>query len=137
LNVFKYLLEQEHSVYVLIAYAAVISAILTIWVGRTLHRNGRRFLIDAMGGNAELADSVNHLLAVGFYLVSIGYVTLALRTGETLVGIRQTIKLVSDKIGTAVLVWESCTFSTSGSFANSGAEGTPRVGMFLEAGRHA
>ena len=39
-----------------------ISIGLTIWVARTLHQNGRVFLVDAFRGNTELADSVNHLL---------------------------------------------------------------------------
>ena len=56
-----------------------ISVALTVWVARTLHKNGRIFLVDSFHGNEGLADSVNHLLVVGFYLVNIGYVTLALR----------------------------------------------------------
>ena len=39
------------------AYAAYIllSIGLTIWVARTLHRNGRLFLVDVFDGNAQLA----------------------------------------------------------------------------------
>ena len=54
-----------------------ISMALTVWVARTLHTNGRIFLVDSFHGNEKLADSVNHLLVVGFYLINIGYVTLA------------------------------------------------------------
>ena len=82
-----------------------ISIALTVWVATTLHRNGRVFLIDAFGGNVELADSVNRLLVVGFYLVNIGYVTLALRTGVASVdSARIAIELVSEKIGWVLLV---------------------------------
>ena len=72
--------------YILICYAVylAISLGVTVWVARTLHANGRVFLVDAFHGNAELADSVNRLLVAGFYLVNIGYVTLALRTGGNL-----------------------------------------------------
>jgi hypothetical protein len=42
-----------------------ISIALTVWVAKTLHKNGRIFLVDAFGGNEPLADSVNHLLVVG------------------------------------------------------------------------
>ena len=59
-----------------ISYLA-ISIGLTIWVARTLYRSGRVFLLDAFHGNADLADSVNHLLVVGFYLINIGYIALA------------------------------------------------------------
>ncbi len=82
----------------------LISLAVTVWVARTLHKNGRVFLVDAFHGNAELADSVNHLLVVGFYLINIGYVTLALRTSENLATLRAAIELVSDKIGIVLLV---------------------------------
>jgi hypothetical protein len=82
----------------------LISLAVTVWVGRTLHKNGRVFLVDAFHGNAELADSVNHLLVVGFYLINVGYVTLALRTSTNLSTLRAAIELVSDKIGLVLLV---------------------------------
>jgi hypothetical protein len=86
-----------------IAYL-VISVAVTVWVATTLHRNGRVFLVEAFRGNTELADSVNHLLVVGFYLVNIGYVTLALRTNLILHSTREAIELVSDKVGVVLLV---------------------------------
>ena len=61
-------------------------------------------MVDAFHGNTELADSVNHLLVVGFYLINIGYVTLALRATETLNTLRSAIELVSDKVGLVLLV---------------------------------
>jgi hypothetical protein len=82
----------------------LISLAVTVWVARTLHQNGRVFLVDAFHGNTELADSVNHLLVVGFYLINIGYVTLALRTEGNLFSLRSAIELVSDKIGIVLLV---------------------------------
>ena len=82
----------------------VISLAVTIWVARTLQKNGRVFLVDAFHGNVELADSVNHLLVVGFYLINIGYVTLALKTTDNLISLRSSIELVSDKIGVVLLV---------------------------------
>jgi hypothetical protein len=82
----------------------LISLAVTVWVARTLHKNGRVFLVDAFHGNTELADSVNHLLVVGFYLINIGYVTLALRTSGNLDTLRAAIELVSDKIGLVLLV---------------------------------
>src|ERR1700731_529035 len=82
----------------------ILSLAVTVWVARTLHKNGRIFLVDAFHGNAELADSVNHLLVVGFYLVNLGYVTLALKTGAVLAGMRDAIELVSVKIGLVLLI---------------------------------
>lgn len=85
------------------AYLA-ISIGVTIWVAATLHKNGRIFLVDVFHGNEPLADSVNRLLVVGFYLINLGYVTLALRTYEIVNTPRQALELVSDKIGVVLLV---------------------------------
>jgi hypothetical protein len=82
----------------------VICLSVTIWVAHTLHKNGRVFLVDAFHGNIELADSVNHLLVVGFYLINVGYVALVLRATETLNTLRASIELVSDKVGLVLLV---------------------------------
>jgi hypothetical protein len=81
-----------------------ISIGLTAWVAQTLHKNGRTFLVDAFHGNDELADSVNHLLVVGFYLVNLGYVSLALKTTQSLDNAGQSIEALSRKVGLVLLV---------------------------------
>lgn len=81
-----------------------ISLSVTVWVARTLYKNGRIFLVDAFHGNNELAGSVNHLLVVGFYLINVGYVTHALTTDRNIDNFRNAIELVSTKIGTILLV---------------------------------
>lgn len=88
------------------AYAVylALSLAVTVWVGRTLHTNGRVFLIDALHGNAELADSVNHLLVVGFYLINLGYVACMLKTAGDVLTARVAIELVSGKIGGVLLI---------------------------------
>ena len=82
----------------------LISISLTIWVARTLHKNGRIFLVDSFGGNEGLADSVNHLLVVGFYLINIGYVSLALKYGAAAADAQQALESVSTKVGLVLLV---------------------------------
>src|SRR5882757_712705 len=77
----------------------LISVALTVWVARTLHKRGAIFLVDAFQGNAELAASVNHLLVVGFYLINIGFVTLALKSNATVTSSRAAIEMLSDKLG--------------------------------------
>lgn len=90
---------------ILINYALYLALAipLTIWVARTLHRNGRVFLVECFHGNQELADSVNHLLVVGFYLVNIGFVSLYLKTGETLADARGVFEVLSGKMGVVLL----------------------------------
>jgi hypothetical protein len=81
-----------------------LSICLTVWVARTLHRNGRVFLVDVFHGNESLADSVNHLLVVGFYLINFGYVTLALKLGYDVDNARGSIEALSHKVGYVLLV---------------------------------
>ncbi len=81
-----------------------ISIVLTVWVARTLSKNGRIFLVDSFGGNEALADSVNHLLVVGFYLITIGYVTLALRYGTHPTDAAEVMEYLSTKVGLVLVV---------------------------------
>ena len=81
-----------------------VSMALTVWVARTLFRNGRIFLVDVVSGNESLADSLNHLLVVGFYLVNIGYVTMALRYGDKPHDLVQAIEYTSTKVGQVLIV---------------------------------
>ena len=87
-------------------YAAyfLVSVALTVWVGRTLHKNGRVFLLDALSGNDNLADSVNHLLLVGFYLVNIGFVSIALKLGGKAQDAVTAIEYLSTKLGAVLLI---------------------------------
>ncbi len=75
----------------------------TIWVARTLYKNGRVFLIDTFRHEA-LADSVNHLLVVGFCLINFGYVCV--RIGETgeLYTARQAVESVANRVGWVLLM---------------------------------
>ena len=90
-------------VWTYLAYLA-ISLGLTVWVARTLHKNGRIFLVDSFLGNEPLADSVNHLLVVGFYLVNIGFVTLALRHGDRATDGQTALEILSSKVGLVLVV---------------------------------
>ena len=81
-----------------------ISIGLTVWVARTLFRNGRVFLVDVFAGNEHLADSVNQLLVVGFYLINLGYVSLALKVQQHVSLAYESIEVLSWKVGLVLLV---------------------------------
>src|ERR1700722_4804826 len=82
----------------------LISISLTIWVAKTLYKNGRIFLVDSFLGNEALADSINHLLVVGFYLVNLGFVTLALKTAERPADLQGILETLSGKVGWVLLI---------------------------------
>ena len=81
-----------------------ISVALTVWVARTLSKNGRIFLVNSFDSDERLADSVNHLLVVGFYLINMGYVTLALKLGDKPLSTQEAIEFLSTKVGLVMLV---------------------------------
>jgi hypothetical protein len=97
---------EEGNAFTVWAYLAYlgISIALTVWVARTLHKNGRIFLVDSFLGNEGLADSVNHLLVVGFYLINIGFVSLALKYGDKAVNAQSALEILSTKVGLVLLV---------------------------------
>ena len=82
----------------------LITVPLTVFVARTLYRNGRLFLHDVFKGNDALAEAVNHLLVVGFYLLNLGYVSLFLKTGRQVQGAEQLFEVLSNRVGIVALV---------------------------------
>jgi len=93
-----------------VTYLAV-SLALTVWVARTLQRHGQLFLVDVFGGSVELATAVNRLLVVGFYLVNVGYVTLAIKVGAPVFDTRTSLEALSTKVGAAALVLGAMHFA--------------------------
>lgn len=80
------------------------SIVVTVWVARTLHTRGRVFLVTSFHGNQHIADAVNDLLVVGFYLVNFGYVALALKYGAKPTNIHTSIEFLATKIGLVMII---------------------------------
>lgn len=89
-----------------ITYATylIVSIGLTIWVAKTLFKNGKIFLDEIFKGNHAFAESVNNLLLVGFYLVNIGYAVYTLKVTDTLATSREIIEVLSIKLGLIILI---------------------------------
>ena len=92
------LVPATHLMYLVISIAA------TIWVARTLRIRGRVFLATGCKGDEELTDSLSHLFSVGFYLVHVGFVLLALKLGEYAYDTIGAIELLSTKVGLVLLL---------------------------------
>ena len=84
-----------------LAYAIYILASIgiTVFVSRTLSKNGEIYLIDGFNGNEVLAKSINHMLVVGFYLLNLGFVLLRMRTGSAINTIEEVIVYLSYGLG--------------------------------------
>lgn len=82
----------------------LVSIALTVWVAKVLFKNGRIFLVDIFHGNNELADSVNKLLVVGFYLINVGYMSLALKEYGSIGNMQVVVEVLSYKVGWIILI---------------------------------
>ena len=82
----------------------VLGVGLTVWVAHTLRIHGRVFLARGCKGNAELAGSLSHLVVMGFYLLHLGVLLLALPAGGEVTDLVGVIELLSTKIGFVLIV---------------------------------
>jgi hypothetical protein len=92
----------DPKVWMYLTYLA-ISIGLTIWVATTLSRNGLVFLEDVFA-DAKLARAVNQLLVMGFYLLNLGYVSVAMRSASRIPDASRALETLSMKIGLVLLV---------------------------------
>jgi hypothetical protein len=90
-------LATTHTVWIYGAYGA-ISVVLTIWLARTLFKNGAVFLEDVFAGDPRIAHALNRLLVVGFYLLNLGYACLLLRAPQAATTI-EVVEILSRKLG--------------------------------------
>ncbi|MEV1286447.1 hypothetical protein [Micromonospora sp. NPDC049679] len=92
----------DFKVWMYLVYLAV-SVGLTIWVAGALSRNGLVFLEEVFS-DTRLAKAVNSLLVVGFYLLNLGYVTVAMKHSGRIDSTSQAMEELSLKIGLVLLV---------------------------------
>jgi hypothetical protein len=102
-----------------ILYLAIAIA-FTVWVARTLSGNGEVFLVECFGHDEVLAKSTNHLLVVGFYLMNLGFIFLALQFGRPPATLPDTVLFLSSKVGLAVLVLGAMHFFNMHAIATYG-----------------
>ena len=121
----------NHTVTAYLIYLPVAVA-MTVWVARTLHKNGRVFLVQAFRGKEDMADSVNHLLVVGFYLINIGFIATALRYGEKPHDTQEMIEFLSTKLGVVLLVLGAMHFFNMFNFDKMRRKGLRAEGPVTE-----
>jgi hypothetical protein len=107
---------------VTIAYVLylAIAVAFTVWVARTLSGNGEVFLVECFGHDEVLAKSTNHLLVVGFYLMNLGFIFLALQFGRPPAALPDMVIFLSSKVGLAVLVLGAMHFFNMHAIATYG-----------------
>jgi len=90
-----------HLIPVYLVYA-IVTLGLTVFLARTLFKNGAVFLDDVFKDTPKLADAVNRLLVVGFYLVNLGYAALIMKAdgAETTVS---AVEVLAWKLGALLM----------------------------------
>ncbi|MDI1442890.1 hypothetical protein [Polyangium sp. 6x1] len=90
--------------YLVPVYAAyaLTSVGLTVGLARTLFRSGAVFLADVFKDNAGMAEAVNRLLVVGFYLLNFGYACLIMKADRA-TDMIEAIEILAAKLGLLLL----------------------------------
>jgi len=84
-------------------YAIYTAAAITLTgvLARTLFRNGKVFLEDVFEQEG-LADAINHLLVVGFYMLNLGYAFLIFQTNDASTSV-EAVEILVTKLGVLLL----------------------------------
>ena len=93
----------NHLAAVYLVYAGA-SLGLTVWLARTLFKNGEVFLEEVFADNPRMASAVNRLLVVGFYLLNLGYAFMTLKAGNEVHTSTEGIETLAAKLGSLLLV---------------------------------
>ena len=80
---------------------ALIAVPLVVWLARTLFKNGAVFL-DTVFEDRRIAEAVNRLLVVGFYLFNLGYVCLWMKADAATTEIA-AVETLAWKLGALLL----------------------------------
>ena len=90
-----------------IAYATA-ALTLTVWLARTLYRNGAVFLEEVFD-RKEIAVAVNRLLVTGFFMINLGYAMFLLKSNEAS-SATQAVELLVQKLGILLLTLAAVHF---------------------------
>lgn len=118
-----------------IAYAIylAITYLITVKVGWRFYRNGRIFILGLLEQNHTLADAINNILLVGYYLVNLGYATVMISSWGTIHS--WTEMLLPAECGLCLLDHENCGNHFQPAFHDGSPEWQDRRLLHL-AGHH-
>ena len=80
-----------------------LTMFITIYVGKQCHMHGLIYVKSAFS-NDDLANSVNNLLLIGYYLVNIGYAIMGIQSWEYITSAHQLISDISLHLGSIILI---------------------------------
>jgi hypothetical protein len=117
----------------------ILSLGITFWVGRTLNRNGRIFLLENYEDKPQLANAINQMLLVGFYLINIGYIAYTMRIhGQGPASWAQGLEFLSTKIGAMAIVLGVMHFGLMfalQAYANAANKKVDKITNYVQTGK--
>jgi hypothetical protein len=93
----------NYNVSAYIIFLALIVFII-VYAGRYFYTNGRIFIISLFNGNVSLADHVNKLLLIAYYLFNIGYSFLKLKQWKKIIDFEMLVSSLASNIGVLILI---------------------------------
>ena len=88
----------------------LLSLTLIIWVGKVLARAGKHVWAEVFSGNMNVAENINKLLLVGYYLINIGYISLSVNIGFAIRDVEHMVEVLSYKVGIILMVLAAVHF---------------------------
>ena len=77
---------------------------IIVYVGRYFYSNGRVFIISLFHGNVSLADQVNKLLLIGYYLFNIGYSFIKLKQWQKISNLEMMFSSLASNTGVLIFL---------------------------------
>ena len=82
----------------------VLMVFIIVYVGKYFYANGRLFIISLLNDNVSLADQINKLLLIAYYLFNIGYAFIKLNHWQKINSIEMLVSSLSVNMGVLILI---------------------------------
>jgi hypothetical protein len=92
--------------YNIAAYIIYLSLMifLIVYVGRYFYSNGRVFIVSLFNGDESLADQINKLLLIAYYLFNIGYAFIELNHWEKVTSVEMLLGSITSNMALLILI---------------------------------
>ncbi len=82
----------------------LITAVIILYVGNVCFQNGKIFIHNLLQKNKVLADQINKLLLIGYYLLNIGYCSMTLVSWAVIETKLELFEILSYKVSVIILI---------------------------------
>jgi len=92
--------------YNIVAYIIFLTLMtfIIVYVGKYFYTNGRVFIISLFNRNVSLADQINKLLLIAYYLFNIGYSFIKLRQWQKIINLEMLFSSIASNLGVLIFI---------------------------------